>query len=425
MRVDGETGQLVWFDTYSTLNNERPVAAACDADGNLYTVGRAFGTGFYDLVVQKYDGTYGTNQWTQHIGSAVYLDDIGWDVAVDSQGRVVVAGLLGVSLSEAESVVAVLDPTFGETVWQQTLPGAVYNVEVIGGWLAIADNDDVILGTRIWTATTGYDLVLHRFAAADGRDVYHQQWNSGGANADDPRDMIMDAAGDLVFAGVSGGDYMAAKFDGDTGQFMWLGSYAGPPNWYDVATCVAEAPGGDIVVSGFSDGTSTGWDIATVAFGAADGAMLWEMRFDGYGQSDEARDVTVSGSGDVVVAGYCYSYDTSNDLLAAYYDAGSPTAAPDQGVPAVSALTGAWPNPFNPRVTVSFAMAQAGDARLSVCDLRGREIAVLTQADLPAGEHTAVWQGQDASGRPLPSGTYLAVLRTAGGVSATKLVLAK
>jgi flagellar hook assembly protein FlgD len=60
-----------------------------------------------------------------------------------------------------------------------------------------------------------------------------------------------------------------------------------------------------------------------------------------------------------------------------------------------------------------------------VCDLRGREIAVLTQADLPAGEHTAVWQGQDASGRPLPSGTYLAVLRTAGGVSATKLVLAK
>lgn len=422
--MDGETGQLVWSETYSTLNNERIMAAAVDGDGDLYIVGRSFGTGFYDVIIQKFHGEYGTNQWTQSIASAAILDDIGWDIAIDGQGRVVVAALLGTSPADAEATVAVLEPGFGETVWQEAIPGAVYNIEVKGGWLAIADNDDVILGTRTWSSLTGYDLILHRFAAADGAEVYHEQWNSGGTTADDPREMIQTADGNVVFAGVSGGDYMVAKFDATLGKLMWRGFYAGPPDWYDVATCVAESPDGTIVASGFSDGTSTGWDVATVGFDPATGYLVWDERFDGYGQSDEARDVVVGPGGEVVVTGYCYSYDTSNDLMSICYATG-PTAAPDAAMPAAVGLTGAWPNPFNPRVTLSFAVLRDGTARLAICDLRGREVAVLHDGALIAGEHTASWQGHDARGRALPSGLYLAVLRTDAGVSTRKLVLAK
>jgi hypothetical protein len=422
--VDGETGQLVWSETYSTLNNERLAAAACDADGNLYTVGRSFGTGFYDLIVQKFDGNYGSNQWTQLIASAAILDDIGWDIAIDSQGRVVVAGLLGTSLADADAVVAVLDPVFGDTVWQESIPGAVYNIEVQAGWLVIADNDDVILGTRTWDTATGYDLVLHRFAATDGAEVWHERWNSGGTTADDPREMVATADGDLVFAGVSDGDYLVARFTGAEGKFMWQGSYAGPTDWYDVATCVAVAPDGTIIASGFSDGTDTGWDIATVGFDPDNGYLVWDTRFDGYGQSDEARDVVVSVGGEVIVAGYCYSYETSNDLMSLCYESGGVTPVFDN-LPTVAGLTGAWPNPFNPRVTVSYALPQAGAVRLTVCDVRGREVAVLDDGSMAAGEHTATWHGHDAQGRGLPSGLYLAVLRTDAGVSTQKLVLAK
>ncbi len=418
------TGQLVWFESYSTLNNERIMAAAVDSYGDFYIVGRSFGTGFYDVIIQKFHGEYGTNQWTQFIASAAILDDVGWDIAIDGQGRVVVAAMLGTSLSDAEATVAVLEPVFGQTVWQESFPGAVYNIEVKAGWLAIADNDDVILGTRTWSSTTGYDLILHRFAAADGAQVYHEQWNSGGTTADDPREMIQTADGNVVFAGVSDGDYMAAKFSADLGKLMWRGFYSGPPDWYDVATCVAEAPDGTIVASGFSDGTSTGWDVATVGFDGTNGYLVWEDRFDGYGQSDEARDVTVGAGGEVVVTGYCYSYDTSNDLMSICYDTGGATAAPD-ATAGLSGLTGAWPNPFNPRVTVSYALPQDGSARLAVCDVRGREVAVLHDGSLVAGEHSAVWHGQDSHGRALPSGLYLAVLRTEAGVTTQKLTLAK
>jgi len=427
--VDGETGQLVWSETYSTLNNERLVGLACDSMGDLYVVGRAFGEGFYDLVVQKYYGDNGLNAWSREIGSTAMLDDVGWDVAVDGQDRVVVAGLLGVSPGEGEAVVAVLDPVLGEEVWRQTLPGAVYNIEQMSGWLAIADGDDVILGTRTWEPATGFDLVLHRFAAADGGEVWHQRWNGGGTSADDPRAMAMDpATGDVLMAGVSGGDYLVARFDATDGAPLWQASYAGPPDWYDVATCVTVGPDGAVVASGFSDGSGTGWDVATIALDGATGAQQWAVRFDGHGQSDEARDVAVGPDGTVVVTGYAFSYDTGNDLLSLCYRAGGATAVPGDApadLPAMAAVTGAWPNPFNPSVTVSYALPRGGPARLTVHDLRGRLVAELAAGAHAAGSFTTRWHGTDQSGRAVPSGVYLAVLRTAQGQASWKLVLGK
>ena len=422
--MDGETGQLVWSEIHSTQYNERLAAAACDADGNLYVVGRAFGTGFYDIIIQKFAGTNGVNQWTRTIGSAAMLDDIGWDIAVDGQGRPVVCGMLGTSLSEAEAVVAVLDAEMGMEQWRATVPGAVSNIEVMAGWLAIADDDDVILGTRTWSTTTGYDVVLARFDAADGRAVYQRQWNSGGTTADDPRAMIRTTDGDLVFAGVSGGDYLVARFDGASGDPVWQAAYAGPPDWYDVATCLAAASDGTLVASGFSDGSGTGWDVATVAFAPDTGEQLWAVRHDGEGQSDEARSVAGSALGDGGVTGYSYSYDTGNDLLVLCYETGAATAAPD-AVPAATGLTGAWPNPFNPRVTLSYALPRDGMMRLSVCDLRGREIAVLVDGFRSAGDHTTVWNGRRGDGQAVASGLYLAVLQTVDGRTTRKLMLGK
>jgi hypothetical protein len=424
--VDGETGQLVWSETYATLNNERLVGMDCDADGNVYVVGRAFGEGFYDLVVQKYDGETGLNTWSREIGSTAMLDDIGWDIAIDGQGRVVVAGLLGVTPAEGEAVVAVLDPVMGQEIWRQTLPDAVYNIEQMAGWLAIAGDDDVILGTRTWATDTGFDLVLHRFAASDGSEVWHRRWNSGGATADDPRAMAVDpATGDLILAGVTGGDYLVARFAASDGAPLWQGTYAGPPDWYDVATCVTVAADGTVLASGFSDGSGTGWDVATVAFAGDTGSQQWAMRFDGHGQSDEARDIAASPAGRVYVTGYAFSYESGNDLLSLCYDtAGAATAAPAD-LPPATAVTAAWPNPFNPQVTVAYTLARTGPARLTVHDVRGRLVAELASGTRAAGTHTATWDGVDRSGREVPSGVYLAVLRAGGEQTTQKLLLGR
>jgi|GEM_PF-6103560 len=104
--------------------------------------------------------------------------------------------------------------------------------------------------------------------------------------------------------------------------------------------------------------------------------------------------------------------------------------APDAMSPAplpgpVSAITGCFPNPFNPRTTIVFGIETAGQVGLEVQDLRGRRVAVLRDRFHEAGEYRETWNGLTGAGAAVPSGIYLAVLRTAAGVSVQKLVLAR
>lgn len=60
-----------------------------------------------------------------------------------------------------------------------------------------------------------------------------------------------------------------------------------------------------------------------------------------------------------------------------------------------------YPNPFNPRVNVSFYVATGGRVDVSVFDLRGRHVRRLVSESAPAGEHTVVWDGVDGSNQPV------------------------
>lgn len=92
-----------------------------------------------------------------------------------------------------------------------------------------------------------------------------------------------------------------------------------------------------------------------------------------------------------------------------------PSDEPD-APPAPTALTmSAHPNPFNPRVTLSFELPTAGLVDLSLHDVAGRHVATLVHGHRRAGAQTVIWEGRDEAGRPLPSGRYLARLVTHAG----------
>ena len=95
------------------------------------------------------------------------------------------------------------------------------------------------------------------------------------------------------------------------------------------------------------------------------------------------------------------------------------------GVPAAVRLTGASPNPFNPRTTVSFALDRPREIELAVYDLRGRRLAVLASGRWDTGEHRLTWDGLGAGGAPLASGEYLLRLDADHGaiVRAAKVTL--
>ncbi|MBL0176177.1 MAG: T9SS type A sorting domain-containing protein [Ignavibacteria bacterium] len=75
------------------------------------------------------------------------------------------------------------------------------------------------------------------------------------------------------------------------------------------------------------------------------------------------------------------------------------------------------PNPFSDATTIAFTLSTAARAVVRVYDALGREVAVLTDADLPAGAHAVQWRTAD-----LPPGVYVARLQ-AGTFSATRGML--
>ena len=81
----------------------------------------------------------------------------------------------------------------------------------------------------------------------------------------------------------------------------------------------------------------------------------------------------------------------------------SPLAAGDlpPSVAGSPLLVTAWPNPFNPDLTVRLDLENAQAGRLVVVNLLGREVAVLHDGRLRAGENLFKWQANQVA-----SGTY-------------------
>lgn len=88
-------------------------------------------------------------------------------------------------------------------------------------------------------------------------------------------------------------------------------------------------------------------------------------------------------------------------------------------------IASACPNPFNPRVTVRFAVAAEGHVRLSVYDLRGRLVRNLVNGRLERAVHEATWDGTTESGTAAASGVYLLRLDGAGALDHRKVTLVR
>jgi hypothetical protein len=88
--------------------------------------------------------------------------------------------------------------------------------------------------------------------------------------------------------------------------------------------------------------------------------------------------------------------------------------------PAEFVLHGAYPNPFNPATTLSFALPEAGHVNLTVYDVSGRQVAELADGYRDAGAHEVAFDGS-----ALSSGVYIYRL-SAGTYSANgKMILMK
>ena len=79
-----------------------------------------------------------------------------------------------------------------------------------------------------------------------------------------------------------------------------------------------------------------------------------------------------------------------------------------------------YPNPFNPSTEIRFSLPNQSHVSLKIFDLLGREIAVLANEVLEAGDHSVKWNAADA-----PSGIYFYRLEAGKFVETKKMILLK
>lgn len=102
----------------------------------------------------------------------------------------------------------------------------------------------------------------------------------------------------------------------------------------------------------------------------------------------------------------------------------------DEGTPPIAIdgpyrLLGSHPNPFNPRTTISFAVATDlhGPVFVRIYDVRGRLVTQLTVTVTGPGAYHVVWDGTYADGTRASSGAYLYTIDLGDGLLVGKMLM--
>jgi hypothetical protein len=88
-------------------------------------------------------------------------------------------------------------------------------------------------------------------------------------------------------------------------------------------------------------------------------------------------------------------------------------------------LCRASPNPSSGSVRLSYRLATAGPANLSVYDVRGGRVRALIAASESPGRHSLVWDGTDDKGHELSAGVYVCRLEATGSVGSLQVLLTR
>jgi hypothetical protein len=273
--LDPETGEILWdasFDGPDHLNDCANAGVASPDGSRVFVTGPSHKTADYPYDTMwstvAYDGTTGDELWSMHHDpSGVYRDDTPYAIDVSPNGnRVFVTGFQqGADEGYIAYATIAYRASTGEQVWARTYPGGIsYDIDVV------PDGSMVVV--------TGENL---------GSDTTTAQ------------------------------DFVTIAYEAATGKRLWVQRYGGAAHGYDVANAVVAGPAVVYVTGNVQTNTSTGESkIATVAYGASDGAKLWAKTYgDPSSSFDGGFAVAVSASGGRVFVGG----SSNNDMVTLAY----------------------------------------------------------------------------------------------------------
>ena len=342
----GPTGKI----TFSIGNNDSAQSVALQSDGKIVAAGYTLGPFAYDFAVLRYNSN-GSPDISFNFGGVVTTDigssdDLGQSVAIQSDGKIVVAGY---SHGHSDYDVAVvrydsdgsLDTSFNGT-GKVTTP--IGSSDDFGESVAVQSDGKIVVAGYIYNGSN-YDIAVVRYNGDGSLDT---SFNGTGkvttpvGNSDDVgHSVAIQSDGKIVVAGLSNNgsddDVVVVRYNSDGSldtSFNGTGKVTTPiGNSDDVGHSVAIQSDGKIVVAGSSDNGSDD-DVALIRYNS-DGSL--DTSLGGTGKvitpigssTDAGYAVAIQNDDKIVVAGASFNGGTSDIAVVRYLGAcAAPTPTP-------------------------------------------------------------------------------------------------
>src|SRR4029077_17281890 len=300
-------GEQQWVAYYNGPGDlfDEATAIAVDEAGNVFVTGDSWGTGGnFDYATVKYDSS-GQQQWVARYNGPADFADIPTAIALDNSGNVYVTGYSWGPGNDFDYATIKYNSS-GEEQWVARYNGPGNNDDSARGIATDSSGNVYVTGWSAAGPTTGFDYATVKYNSA-GQEQWVARYSGPGNQADEAAAIAIDNSDNVYVTGSSLNseanlDYATIKYN-SVGQEQWAARYNGPANRHDAAHALTLDSSGNVYVTGFSEGSGTNTDYATVKYNSS-GEQQWVARYNGPGNdTDEAIGIAVDGSGNVYVTG--------------------------------------------------------------------------------------------------------------------------
>jgi hypothetical protein len=323
------SGNELWVRRYNGPGNDTDYAnaIAVDGSGNVYVTGYSYGSGTsYDYATVKYY-LNGDTAWVRRYNGPGNGWDFAFAIAVDGSGNVYVTGWSGSSGTFNDYATVKYYPN-GDTAWVRRYNGPGNDWDDATAIAVDGSNNVYVTGFSGGSGTRDDYATIKYYS--NGDTAWVRRYNGPRNGWDWAYAIAVDGSNNAYVTGYSydsgtSYDYATIKYypSGDT---AWVRRYNGPGNDYDGASAIAVDGSNNVYVTGFSGGSGTSDDYATIKY-HSNGDTAWVRRYNGPGNSDDdATAIAVDSFGNVYVTGYSYGSGTSYDYATIMYYPNGDTA---------------------------------------------------------------------------------------------------